>query len=184
MNSRCRWPMLRSTAFCSFMRWRFRDDPEGLLREVWRVLAPSGRMMAIMPNRRGVWTRTDNTPFGHGRPYSRSQITQLLRADLVHANGMGRSAIRAADSGRLGSAFGDGVGALERGYVVAIRRRSHRRGHQAGLSRDPRAARADAAYSGDGACAGANDIAARRRQARNQLQIKLPAGGMLGRAAK
>lgn len=55
------------------------DDPEGLLREVWRVLAPSGRMMAVIPNRRGVWTRTDNTPFGHGRPYSRSQITHLLR---------------------------------------------------------------------------------------------------------
>src|SRR5881394_533504 len=55
------------------------DDPEGLLREVWRVLAPSGRLMAIIPNRRGVWTRTDNTPFGHGRPYSRSQITHLLR---------------------------------------------------------------------------------------------------------
>jgi SAM-dependent methyltransferase len=55
------------------------DDPEGLLREVWRVLAPSGRMMVVVPNRRGVWTRTDNTPFGHGRPYSRSQITQLLR---------------------------------------------------------------------------------------------------------
>jgi hypothetical protein len=35
--------------------------------------------MAVIPNRRGVWTRTDNTPFGHGRPYSRSQITQLLR---------------------------------------------------------------------------------------------------------
>ncbi len=55
------------------------DDPENLLREVWRVLAPSGRMMAVIPNRRGVWTRTDKTPFGHGRPYSRSQIMQLLR---------------------------------------------------------------------------------------------------------
>lgn len=55
------------------------DEPEGLLREVWRVLAPSGRMLAVIPNRRGVWTRTDATPFGHGRPYSRSQITQLLR---------------------------------------------------------------------------------------------------------
>src|SRR5229473_1222345 len=55
------------------------DDPEGLLREVWRVQAPSGRMMAVIPNRRGVWTRTDTTPFGHGRPYSRSQITHLLR---------------------------------------------------------------------------------------------------------
>jgi len=55
------------------------DDPEALLREVWRVLAPSGRMIAVIPNRRGVWTRTDKTPFGYGRPYSRSQITQLLR---------------------------------------------------------------------------------------------------------
>ena len=55
------------------------DDPEALLREVWRVLAPSGRMIAVIPNRRGVWARTDNTPFGHGRPYSRSQIARLLR---------------------------------------------------------------------------------------------------------
>ncbi|HWX86519.1 MAG TPA: methyltransferase domain-containing protein, partial [Xanthobacteraceae bacterium] len=30
------------------------DDPEGLLREVWRVLAPSGRVIGIIPNRRGV----------------------------------------------------------------------------------------------------------------------------------
>ena len=50
-----------------------------LLREVWRVLAPGGRMIAVIPNRRGMWVRTDTTPFGHGRPYSRAQITQLLR---------------------------------------------------------------------------------------------------------
>jgi SAM-dependent methyltransferase len=55
------------------------DDPDALMREVWRVLAPSGRLIAVIPNRRGVWARTDNTPFGHGRPYSRSQIAQLLR---------------------------------------------------------------------------------------------------------
>ncbi|MBB5049925.1 SAM-dependent methyltransferase [Rhodopseudomonas rhenobacensis] len=55
------------------------DDPDGLMRELWRVLAPSGRLIAIVPNRRGVWARTDTTPFGHGRPYSRLQIAQLLR---------------------------------------------------------------------------------------------------------
>src|ERR1700742_3350381 len=55
------------------------DDPEGLLREVWRGVAAAGGMIAVIPNRRGVWTRADTTPFGHGRPYSRSQITQLLR---------------------------------------------------------------------------------------------------------
>jgi SAM-dependent methyltransferase len=67
------------------------DDPEALLREVWRVLAPSGRMIAVIPNRRGVWTRTDNTPFGHGRPYSRSQITQLLRQTWFTPAGWGEA---------------------------------------------------------------------------------------------
>jgi hypothetical protein len=35
--------------------------------------------LAVVPNRRGLWARMDTTPFGHGRPYSRSQIIQLLR---------------------------------------------------------------------------------------------------------
>ena len=55
------------------------SDPVGLLREVWRVLAAGGRLLVVVPNRRGVWARLDSTPFGHGRPYSRSQIMQLLR---------------------------------------------------------------------------------------------------------
>jgi SAM-dependent methyltransferase len=54
-------------------------DPGALLREVWRVLAPGGRLLAVVPNRRGLWARIDTTPFGHGRPYSRAQINQLLR---------------------------------------------------------------------------------------------------------
>src|SRR5271165_3249323 len=54
-------------------------DPVELLREIWRVLAAGGRLLAVVPNRRGLWARMDTTPFGHGRPYSRSQITHLLR---------------------------------------------------------------------------------------------------------
>jgi SAM-dependent methyltransferase len=54
-------------------------DAAGLLREVWRVLASGGRLLAVVPNRRGLWARMDTTPFGYGRPYSRSQITALLR---------------------------------------------------------------------------------------------------------
>jgi SAM-dependent methyltransferase len=54
-------------------------DAPSLLREVWRVLASGGRLLAVVPNRRGLWARMDTTPFGHGRPYSRSQITALLR---------------------------------------------------------------------------------------------------------
>lgn len=54
-------------------------DPGALLREVWRVLASGGRLLVVVPNRRGLWARMDTTPFGHGRPYSRPQINQLLR---------------------------------------------------------------------------------------------------------
>lgn len=57
----------------------FSVQPHQLLRECWRILAPGGRLLAIVPNRRGIWARVDRTPFGHGHPYSQGQITQLLR---------------------------------------------------------------------------------------------------------
>ena len=49
-----------------------------LLREMWRVLAPEGRLLMVVPNRSGVWARLDTTPFGQGRPYSRGQLQRLL----------------------------------------------------------------------------------------------------------
>jgi SAM-dependent methyltransferase len=62
------------------------DDPVGFLREVWRVLAPSGRVIIAATSRNGAWANTEKTPFGHGRPYSRGQLADLLReADLEPA---------------------------------------------------------------------------------------------------
>lgn len=58
------------------------EAPGELLSEVWRVLSPGGSMIAVVPNRRGLWARMDTTPFGHGQPYSRSQLTGLLRDSL------------------------------------------------------------------------------------------------------
>jgi len=50
-----------------------------MLNEAWRVLAPGGQLLMVVPNRRGMWARFDRTPFGHGRPFSRRQLIQLLR---------------------------------------------------------------------------------------------------------
>jgi SAM-dependent methyltransferase len=58
------------------------DAPAELLSELWRVLAPGGRLICVVPNRSGVWTRSDTTPFGQGQPFSRGQITGLMRQAL------------------------------------------------------------------------------------------------------
>jgi SAM-dependent methyltransferase len=60
------------------------SDPGEVLREIWRVLAPNGRVLIVVPNRSGIWARTESTPFGAGQPFGRTQLTQLLRdASLV-----------------------------------------------------------------------------------------------------
>jgi SAM-dependent methyltransferase len=55
------------------------DEARAMLKEIWRVLAGGGRLLIVAPNRRGIWARLDRTPFGSGRPYTQSQLSQLLR---------------------------------------------------------------------------------------------------------
>jgi SAM-dependent methyltransferase len=55
------------------------DQPGDMLRELWRVISPQGRLVMVVPNRRGLWARSDLTPFGYGQPYSRSQLQQILK---------------------------------------------------------------------------------------------------------
>lgn len=56
------------------------ERPGQLLEEAWRVVAPEGRILAVVPSRRGVWARTDGTPFGYGAPYSKTQLRELFQA--------------------------------------------------------------------------------------------------------
>jgi SAM-dependent methyltransferase len=55
------------------------ESPDALMPEIWRVLAPGGRVVFIVPNRSGLWARRDATPFGYGRPSSLGQLEALAR---------------------------------------------------------------------------------------------------------
>lgn len=57
----------------------YSEHMRSLLKEVWRVLAGGGRLMVVVPNRRGIWARVDGTPFGQGHPYTPAQLARLLR---------------------------------------------------------------------------------------------------------
>ncbi len=60
------------------------ERPSELLDECYRVLGPGGEALFVLPNRSGLWARSDATPFGYGRPYSLGQLeAQLKRHDFV-----------------------------------------------------------------------------------------------------
>ena len=58
------------------------DNPSQLLRDAWRILVDGGRLLIVVPNRRGFWARNPLTPFGHGKPYSGRQLYGLMEKSL------------------------------------------------------------------------------------------------------
>jgi SAM-dependent methyltransferase len=60
----------------------FAEAPRKLLRELWRVLAPAGELVLIVPNRLGVWTHFETTPFGQGRPWGKGELSRLLQESM------------------------------------------------------------------------------------------------------
>ncbi|MEX0299334.1 MAG: class I SAM-dependent methyltransferase [Kordiimonas sp.] len=57
--------------------------PTHMLREVWRVLAPGGQVLVIVPNRLRTWSAAEATPFGHGKPYSKGQLFRLMTDQML-----------------------------------------------------------------------------------------------------
>jgi SAM-dependent methyltransferase len=76
-----RWPI--STGFVDHLiishALENSERPRAVLSEAQRVLSPTGRALIVVPNRTGLWARSDVTPFGHGRPYSLTQLERHLR---------------------------------------------------------------------------------------------------------
>ena len=77
------------------------ESPVEFLYEAERVLSPSGRIIVICPNRRGLWARRDTTPFGQGQPFSRSQLRALLRTTGLKAESWAETLYMPPFGGRL-----------------------------------------------------------------------------------
>lgn len=52
--------------------------PADLLSVYWEMLAPGGRLLVIVPNRRGLWAHTGRTPFAKGTRWSMGVLKDLL----------------------------------------------------------------------------------------------------------
>jgi SAM-dependent methyltransferase len=52
--------------------------PHTLMAELRRVLTGGGQLIVVAPSRQGPWARSDLSPFGFGRPYSRGQLRHLF----------------------------------------------------------------------------------------------------------
>ena len=77
----CDLPLLESTVDVALAihGLELTDSPVEMLSELWRVLTPQGRLLLIVPNRRGLWASFDTSPFGYGQPFSAPQLVSLLR---------------------------------------------------------------------------------------------------------
>lgn len=69
----------------------FAENAREMLSEMWRVLAPNGRVIVVVPNRAGFWARNDHTPFGSGQPYSRLQLLNLLHETNFTVSNVGET---------------------------------------------------------------------------------------------
>lgn len=56
------------------------DRLEHMLKDIWRVLVPGGRVLVIVPNRLGLWARSSRSPFGYGLPFSMQQLKNVMNA--------------------------------------------------------------------------------------------------------
>ena len=80
-----------------------------LLRELWRVLTPAGRLMVIAPNRASLWAQFETSPFGHGQPYTRGQLGRLLEQSLFRPT-LGSRPLHAARGREGARCAADGPG--------------------------------------------------------------------------
>ena len=99
------------------------DSPRLLMREVWRILAPEGRLALAAANRKSLWSLNEGKAFGHGRPWTRRQLISFISDGLfqvtasttaVHMPPLNWSLITAASKSweRAGELITPGLGGV------------------------------------------------------------------------
>ncbi len=58
------------------------ESTRAMLRQLWRVLAPEGRLLIVAPNRASLWAQVVNSPFADGRPFHKGELDRLLHGGL------------------------------------------------------------------------------------------------------
>ena len=96
------------------------DAERGLLRQLWRVLAPEGRILLVTPNRASLWAQLESSPFACGRPFHRSELTALLSDTLFEPMTWDRALYLPPFAGRRLAPFGNGFERLGRRFCPGV----------------------------------------------------------------
>jgi SAM-dependent methyltransferase len=96
------------------------DASRVLLRQLWRVLAPEGRLLAIAPNRASLWAQMEASPFACGRPFHKGELDALLRDTLFEPLQWDRALYLPPFSGRKLARMSAGWERLGRRFLPGI----------------------------------------------------------------
>ncbi len=56
----------------------FQEDFENILKEIWHVLKPSGKVIFIIPNKNSLWSKLNFSPFFQGKSFSHIKIQKSI----------------------------------------------------------------------------------------------------------
>jgi SAM-dependent methyltransferase len=96
------------------------DAARVLLRQLWRVLAPEGRLLLVVPNRASLWAQFESSPFACGRPFHKSVLTSLLADTLFEPLQWARALYLPPFAGQSLTRFGNGFERLGRRVFPGI----------------------------------------------------------------
>jgi SAM-dependent methyltransferase len=96
------------------------DAARVVLRQLWRVLAPEGRILLVTPNRASLWAQLESSPFACGRPFHRSELAGLLSDTLFEPVRWDRALYLPPFAGRRLASFGTGFEKLGHRFCPGI----------------------------------------------------------------